>query len=102
VSRALCTGTHGDWQLSWTRPDQRDRNAFYPRLIAFTQSSSFYIPNSGQPVIVAAGELPNLEELGVIISRKLLDMLGGAVTVENRTAAGILVTLELPLRPAKE
>ena len=50
----------------------------------------------------ASGELPNLEELGVIISRKLLDMLGGAVTVENRPAAGILVTLELPLRPAKE
>ena len=48
----------------------------------------------------ASGELPNLEELGVIISRKLLDMLGGAVTVENRTTAGILVTLELPLRPA--
>jgi signal transduction histidine kinase len=50
----------------------------------------------------ASEELPNLEELGVIISRKLLDMLGGAVTVENRPAAGILVTLELPLRPAKE
>jgi signal transduction histidine kinase len=50
----------------------------------------------------ASEELPNLEELGVIISRKLLDMLGGVVIVENRTAAGILVTIELPLRPAKE
>jgi len=49
-----------------------------------------------------SGDLPNLEELGVIISRKLLDMLGGSVTVENRVGAGILATIELPLRPARE
>jgi signal transduction histidine kinase len=49
-----------------------------------------------------SGELPNLEELGVIISRRLLDMLGGSVLVENRPTAGILTTIELPLRPAKE
>lgn len=50
----------------------------------------------------SSGDLPNLEELGVIISRKLLDMLGGSVRVENRETAGILTTIELPLRPAKE
>jgi signal transduction histidine kinase len=50
----------------------------------------------------SSGDLPNLEELGVIISRKLLDMLGGSVLVENRETAGILTTIELPLRPAKE
>ena len=49
-----------------------------------------------------SGDLPNLEELGVIISRKLLDMLGGSVRVENRETTGILTTIELPLRPAKE
>ena len=49
-----------------------------------------------------SGNLPNLEELGVIISRKLLDMLGGSVIVENREVTGILATIELPLRPAKE
>ena len=50
----------------------------------------------------SSGELPNLEELGVIISRRLLDMLGGTVLVENRETAGILTTIELPLRPARE
>jgi sensor histidine kinase regulating citrate/malate metabolism len=49
-----------------------------------------------------SGDLPNLEELGVIIGRKLLDMLGGSVLVENRDTAGILTTIELPIRPAKE
>ena len=49
-----------------------------------------------------AGDMPNLEELGVIISRKLLDMLGGSVIVENREPSGLLTTIELPLRPAKE
>lgn len=49
-----------------------------------------------------SGDLPNLEELGVIISRKLLDMLGGSVIVENREEVGILATIELPLRPARE
>src|SRR5882672_8270496 len=50
----------------------------------------------------SSGDLPNLEELGVIISRKLLDMIGGSVLVENRDTAGILITIELPLRPVKE
>jgi signal transduction histidine kinase len=50
----------------------------------------------------SSGDLPNLEALGVIISRKLLDMLGGSVLVENREPAGILTTIELPLRPARE
>ena len=50
----------------------------------------------------SSGDLPNLEELGVIISRKLLDMVGGSVIVENREPKGILTTIELPLRPAKE
>jgi signal transduction histidine kinase len=48
------------------------------------------------------GDLPNLEELGVIISRNLLDMLGGSVVVENRDPRGLLTTIELPLRPARE
>jgi len=54
------------------------------------------------PIDKASGDLPKLEELGVIISRKLLDMLGGSVKVENREPAGILTTIELPLRPPKE
>ena len=54
------------------------------------------------PVEKGCSDLPNLEELGVIIGRKLLDMLGGSVLVENRDTAGILTTIELPIRPAKE
>ena len=50
----------------------------------------------------SSGDLPNLEELGILISRRLLDMLGGSVIVENRETAGVLTTIELPLRPAKE
>jgi len=47
-------------------------------------------------------ELPNLDELGVIIGRRLLDMLGGTVTLENREGGGARVLIDLPVRPAKE
>ena len=48
------------------------------------------------------GELPNLDELGVIIGRRLVNMLGGTVAVENREASGVRVLIELPARPAKD
>ncbi|MCU1265653.1 MAG: signal transduction histidine kinase [Acidobacteria bacterium] len=44
-----------------------------------------------------SGELPNLDELGVIIGRRLVDMLGGTVTLENLETAGARVTIELPI-----
>ncbi len=43
-----------------------------------------------------SGELPNLDELGVIIGRRLVDMLGGTVTLVNRDGAGTRVTIEIP------
>jgi signal transduction histidine kinase len=43
-----------------------------------------------------SGELPNLDELGVIIGRRLVDMLGGTVTLENKATVGALVIIELP------
>ena len=49
-----------------------------------------------------SGELPNLDELGVIIGRRLVDMLGGTVALENRETGGARVLIELPARPAKE
>ena len=49
-----------------------------------------------------SADLPNLDELGVIIGRRLVDMLGGTVTIENRATAGARVSIELPARPAKE
>ena len=48
------------------------------------------------------GELPNLDELGVIIGRRLVDILGGTVTIENQETAGARVLIELPARPARE
>jgi len=47
-------------------------------------------------------ELPNLDELGVIIGRRLVDMLGGTVTLENKQIAGARVLVELPARPVKD
>lgn len=44
----------------------------------------------------SSGELPNLDELGVIIGRRLVDMLGGTVALENKDAAGARVIIVLP------
>ena len=46
--------------------------------------------------------LPNLDELGVIIGRQLVDMLSGNVTLNNKQTGGALVLVELPARPIKE
>ena len=48
-----------------------------------------------------SGGLPNMDELGVIIGRRLLDMLGGTVVVENQETVGVRVVIELPAPPAK-
>jgi signal transduction histidine kinase len=44
----------------------------------------------------SSGELPNLDELGVIIGRRLVDMLGGTVALENKETAGARVIIVLP------
>lgn len=48
-----------------------------------------------------SADLPNLDELGVIIGRRLVDMLGGTVKLENKDV-GVKVLVELPARPLKE
>lgn len=48
-----------------------------------------------------SAELPNLDELGVIIGRRLVDMLNGTVTLQNKEH-GIQVLIDLPARPVKE
>lgn len=45
---------------------------------------------------------PDINELGLIIARRLLELIHGDVTLQNRTPRGLEVTITLPLRPAKE
>lgn len=49
-----------------------------------------------------SADLPNLDELGVIIGRRLVDLLGGTVALENKEPAGVKVLVELPARPLRE
>lgn len=48
-----------------------------------------------------ASSEPNINELGIIIGRKLLELIGGSVTVRNRQPKGIEATIQLPPRPLK-
>ena len=44
---------------------------------------------------------PNINELGIIIGRKLLELIGGQVTLENLVPRGLQATIKIPARPAK-
>jgi len=44
---------------------------------------------------------PNINELGIIIGRKLLELLGGRVTLENLVPRGLQATIQIPARPLK-
>ena len=43
----------------------------------------------------------NMNELGLAIARRLIDVLGGQVKLESRQPKGLRVTIELPIRPTK-
>jgi signal transduction histidine kinase len=43
----------------------------------------------------------NMNELGLAIARRLVDVLGGQVKLETREPQGLRVLIELPLRPTK-
>jgi signal transduction histidine kinase len=49
-----------------------------------------------------SGELPNLDELGVIIGRRLVDMLGGKITPTPMGSNGLKILIELPAGPVRE
>ncbi|PYS70356.1 MAG: hypothetical protein DMF69_13725 [Acidobacteria bacterium] len=44
---------------------------------------------------------PNINELGIIIGRKLLELMGGTVVLENREAQGLEATIQIRARPLK-
>lgn len=41
----------------------------------------------------------NMSELGLAIARRLIDVLGGEVELENKQARGLRVSIRLPIRP---
>lgn len=44
---------------------------------------------------------PNINELGIIIGRKLLELLGGRVSLENLVPRGLQAIIQIPARPLK-
>jgi len=57
--------------------------------------------NSFDPEHSAAAHEPNINELGIIIGRKLLEIIGGRVSLQNRVPRGLISTIQIPARPAK-
>lgn len=43
----------------------------------------------------------NMNELGLVIARRLIDAIGGTVKLESAASGGLLVKIELPARPTK-
>ncbi len=43
----------------------------------------------------------DLNELGIIVGRRLLEMMKGAVSLQNREAGGLRTSLHLPAGPLK-
>ena len=48
------------------------------------------------------GHEPNINELGIIIGRKLLELMGGRVVLENSVPRGLQATIRIPARPSKQ
>jgi signal transduction histidine kinase len=53
------------------------------------------------PEHAPAGHEPNINELGIIIGRKLLELMEGRVVLENCAPRGLQATIRIPARPAK-
>ena len=49
----------------------------------------------------STGHEPNINELGIIIGRKLLELMGGKVVLENCVPRGLEATIRIPARPTK-
>jgi len=63
---------------------------------ARADTASIFDPEHASP-----GHEPNINELGIIIGRKLLELIGGRVGLENSEPRGLAVTIQIPARPLK-
>jgi signal transduction histidine kinase len=89
-----------------TLPPQRDRPAEDPGLIRIR------IDDNGEPLTdlsrvfdpeeLSGGREATVNELGIIISHRLIDLISGNVTLQNRDGGGLRVLIQLPARPMKE
>lgn len=53
------------------------------------------------PEGLSGGREATVNELGIIISHRLIDLISGNVTLQNRDAGGLRVLIQLPARPMK-
>jgi signal transduction histidine kinase len=53
-------------------------------------------------ISVPSEKATNLNELGLAISRRLIDVLGGTVKLESPEGLGLRIVIELPLRPTEQ
>lgn len=49
----------------------------------------------------SGGHEATMNELGIIISHRLIDLISGNVTLQNRDAGGLRVLIQIPSRPTK-
>ena len=59
------------------------------------------LANVFDPEHDSANHEPNINELGIIIGRKLLELINGRVTLENLVPRGLRATIQIPARPLK-
>ena len=60
-------------------------------------TSSVFDPEHGN-----SAHEPNINERGIIIGRKLLELMGGSVELQNSQPRGLEATIKMPARPAKD
>jgi len=59
------------------------------------------LANVFDPEHGSANHETNINELGIIIGRKLLELINGSVTLENLVPRGLQATIQIPARPLK-
>ena len=63
---------------------------------ALKDTSSVFDPEHSQ-----SAHEPNINELGIIIGRKLLQLMGGSLELQNGVPRGLEARISMPARPAK-